>query len=106
MPIPVIKYRCQFKCGLHANESKKFVEEHEVICWHNPQNRTCKTCLYEKYENDTDGFQIWKQRDCRHPDGDKITEEVYEALKIDDLHIKPVVGCQFWLNKNNHNELS
>lgn len=100
MPIAVTKYRCQFKCGRQAKDSKKAVEEHEAKCWHNPAMQTCKTCKFEHYYTDSDGFQTWKQRDCRHPDGDKITEEMYESLTIDTLHIKPVVNCPHWTHKS------
>jgi hypothetical protein len=45
------------------------------------------------------GFQEWKERHCLHPEGEKITEEAYETLKIDDMHIKPVENCPHWIQK-------
>lgn len=105
MPIPVIKYRCQYKCGRQAKENKNAVEEHEATCWNNPENKTCKTCQFESYSTQYEDYgnefprREWKERHCLHPEGDKITEEVYELLKIDELHIKPVTHCPNWRKK-------
>lgn len=104
MPIKVVKYLCQFRCGRLAKSSVSEVQTHEAKCWNNPSNKTCKTCKYEHYSKQVEdygmmGSRSWKERHCFHPDGDKITEEVYESLKIDDLHIKPVENCPFWEQK-------
>lgn len=106
MPIAVTKYRCAFKCGRRASESKKMIEEHEVICWNNPINRTCKSCKYERYYTEIEDYgpefgvvKRYKIRDCLHPQGDCITDSLYESLKIDDLHIKPRTYCPFWVQK-------
>lgn len=103
MPVPVIKYRCKYKCGRQSKESKRAVEEHENTCWNNPDNQTCKTCKYESYSRQTEDYgtsvREWKERHCFNPEGDKITEEVYELLKIDDLHIKPLTHCPHWKSK-------
>ena len=58
MPVEIIKYLCQFKCGKHSVSNKKKMETHESTCWKNPDVKSCNTCKHEIYEEDS----------CDHPE--------------------------------------
>ena len=110
MPIPytVTMYKCKFGCGKYSR-SQKFIAGHEVVCWKDPKNRTCKTCKYEVYYSDS-GVDIraipsrmepeWYVRECSHPDAHKIDNDLaaaYDASGIDgEQHIRPVINCSLW----------
>lgn len=76
----------------------KKAENHEEMCWGNPANRTCKSCLYERYgwEGDGEYERAIRIRECLHPQGCKIDEVVYEKLTLLSGHIKPLPNCPFW----------
>jgi hypothetical protein len=101
MPIEYTVYGCSFKCGHRHSKSRARIERHEASCWYNTLNRTCKTCRYEEYSRDSDGFQHWWERSCNHPDSGHETgemiEELYETLSPEDQQIPPLIGCAYWV---------
>lgn len=50
MPIAVKKYYCQYRCGRKAS-SFKLTEDHEKICFRNPETKSCLTCGHYKLNN-------------------------------------------------------
>jgi hypothetical protein len=71
--ITVTRYRCPF---CHRSRAKKqATAAHIQRCWHNPANRTCKTCPF--YSSDRDGEYC--DNDAA-PEGDEF----------------PVVACPAW----------
>lgn len=110
MPIPVTKYRCQFKCGSRAMGKLKEAEQHESICWHNPANRACTTCIHSEYSRhkepyDESGFseQVWWERHCSHPSGTLLLDDKIDTLYLEpNGRIKPLTDCPFWQPKQTH----
>lgn len=56
--IEVKAYKCDY-CK-HLTVSKSGMYKHESRCFHNPLNRTCKTCKNDKYKNGTCGKPFTK----------------------------------------------
>lgn len=50
MPILVKKYYCKHRCGRRAS-SFKLTEDHEKICFRNPETKSCLTCGHYKLNN-------------------------------------------------------
>jgi len=65
MPVEVIKYLCQFKCGTKAKSNIQQINYHESICWKNPLNKCCSTCKHEEYGYDRDDYRSWMTRGCK-----------------------------------------
>lgn len=102
MPVPITKYRCQFKCGAHAKDSKKAMESHEAGCWNNPANRACRSCKHERYGKDGDGYTegVYYLRECLSKEGNEVLEKAYDLLKVSvNGQVKPIFHCQFWESK-------
>lgn len=100
MPVPVTKYRCQFKCGTTAKASVKDALKHEAGCYKNPANRTCNTCSNEIYEREDDVCG----RGCKIELINDFLDELQEKLKAPMSavqHVKPLYNCPNW----NHPEL-
>jgi hypothetical protein len=97
MPIAVIKYRCQFKCGAKAKSSEKDALKHESQCYKNPANRTCNTCsnqIYERYDN-------CHGRGCKVELINNFLDELQEKLTVTGSyvqHVKPLFNCPNWNN--------
>lgn len=100
MPIEIKAYRCQFKCGIRAKQSKKDMDVHEVACWNNPANRTCRTCMHEMYGHygdDETEPRHW-ERNCKIKPGELLLDAAYESLKDQGVsyQIKPLTNCPHW----------
>lgn len=86
MPIEIIKYTCQYKCGKKAVSKKETMLKHESTCWYNPDLKTCKTCKNERYLFDSNEIlpngthypgEGWI-RECRNEKGKEILEQWYD----------------------------
>ncbi len=109
MPIPVTKYRCQFKCGTSAKSSIKLAERHEKTCFSNPERRACTTCKYEVYYKDScehpelDGCETetWMVRSCKTLSNEafELLEKRNELTKKPMFYINPIVNCPYWDKK-------
>lgn len=100
MPIPVTKYRCKFKCGKKSCGDIKAMSAHEIQCWSNPENKTCKTCSNEIYEQDSDDFNHWINRGCKIQSLNDAIEEIQDELKgHNSMHIRPIQMCPYWNKK-------
>lgn len=91
MPIEYKTYGCKFKCGFRHTSKLSKIEEHEIVCWYNPENKTCKTCKYEVYYTDLYGEQKWKVRSCMI----NSIDEFWHRVK----YIEPNTRCKDWVNK-------
>ncbi len=90
----VIKYGCQYKCGRKYYSTEDIILKHEIVCWNNPINQTCKTCKHEVYEWDSDDFTSWRLREC------KISKIGDDECLVDEIgNIPPKVECLFWSQK-------
>ncbi len=102
MPIPVTKYRCQFKCGSRAMNSVRDMEKHEAGCYKNEANKTCVTCINQLYSKDGDDepySQTWHIRGCKLSVMDEFISEIHDDLEVGAMrHIKPLFHCP------NHNK--
>jgi hypothetical protein len=95
MPIPVTKYRCQFKCGTKAKSSIKDTLKHEGGCYKNPANKTCNTCTNQIYERE-DGVC---GRGCKIELINDFLDELQDKLLAPMSvvrHVKPLYNCPNW----------
>jgi hypothetical protein len=105
MPIEIIKYLCQFKCGTNAKSTLRQIKLHEIVCFKNPERKACTTCKHEIYEHDgCDHPELagapseeWMNRSCK-----KISYEEFEKLwttcdyhSEPKFHIQPVTNCPY-----------
>lgn len=109
MPIAykTTKYGCAFKCGTRRRSTTEKAEMHEVICWNNPDNKTCKTCKNEIYYSDHNGDpdfgsrEHWMVRDCKDEAASIMLDQEYDKLKNEGTDsIKPMFNCPFWESKD------
>lgn len=109
MPIAykTTKYGCGFKCGTRRRSTTAKAVMHEVICWNNPANKTCKSCKNEIYHSDDDGNEDftnrehWMVRDCKDETASIMLEQEYDTLLNEgNKEIKPMFNCPFWEQKN------
>lgn len=106
MPVEVIKYRCQFKCGTKAKSSLKSINFHEQICFKNPERKACTTCKHEIYEKDgcdhpeLEGCpsEQWMNRSCKKIDDDEfeMLVGICEFHNKPVFHVPPIYDCPFW----------
>jgi hypothetical protein len=100
MPIPVTKYRCEFKCGRKAIGDRKKILAHEKTCLKNPENKSCMTCKNEKYESDSSMDKgIYHMRGCKLERMEQFFEDIHESLVVLDSmarHVRPLVHCPNW----------
>lgn len=99
MPVPVTKYRCQFKCGTNAKSSIKDALKQEGGCYKNPANKTCNTCSNEIYERE--GMICF--RGCKIEVIEIFLDEVQEKLVVDGAcvrNVKPLYNCPNWNNSD------
>lgn len=100
MPVEVTKYTCAFRCGHKAVGGRAVMMSHEAKCWRNPETKSCSTCVFEEYYNDTDGTRHWMNRGCKHPN---VDDEELERLILESeyhkkppvFHIRPVRNCPY-----------
>lgn len=95
MPVPVIKYRCQFRCGTNAKSSVKDALKHEGGCYKNPANKTCNTCSNEIYERE-DNICF---RGCKIELIELFLDELQEKLVVEGnfvKNVKPLYNCPNW----------
>lgn len=96
MPVEVIKYTCEFRCGKRATGEKGTMRAHEHKCWKNPENKTCKTCSNEIYEHDSDGYNSWVSRGCKIEALNLVLEATEDILKTQNkYHVRPVYHCPY-----------
>jgi len=97
MPVEVIKYTCEFKCGKKAVGEKSKMAGHESHCWKNPDNKTCKTCSNQIYEFDSDGYKEWYGRGCKIDALHEVLENTQDILlHQNSIHVRPIYKCPFW----------
>jgi hypothetical protein len=88
----VTRYRCPH-CQRFTASRKRVVAEHIARCWHDPAQRTCKTCAHHAQAH-TSAPAEWcfpgaactcndMDEHCEHPDGP-------------DEFVSVTVGCPFW----------
>lgn len=95
MPIPVTKYRCQFKCGTKAKGTEKEALRHEAGCYKNPANKTCVTCSNEKYERE--GVNC--SRGCKVELINDFLEELHDKMVVKGAYVhnvRPLYNCPNW----------
>jgi hypothetical protein len=103
MPIEYKSYGCSFRCGRRHTPSLKAMQNHESICWYNPEVKACNSCHHSDSRNihevhhELPGSPVetWHERGCRHPDGNRLLNERYESLKNESGWILPIVGCPY-----------
>jgi hypothetical protein len=97
-------YGCGFKCGTRRRATRTKAEMHEAICWSNPDNKTCKTCVHEIYDHHFDmhnelqggGIEQWTSRSCEDAEGEVFIGLIMDSLKVaDSHHLKPVFNCPY-----------
>lgn len=70
MPIKVIAYSCEYKCGYKVQTKKSRVVEHEERCYYNPANKSCVTCKHFDSYMDSNGMEdtpqlhTWRENVC------------------------------------------
>lgn len=95
MPIPVTKFRCQFKCGMKAKGTEKEALRHEAGCYKNPANKTCVTCSNEIYEREGK----YCGRGCKITLINDFFDSLQEQLQVTGAyvqHVKPFYSCPNW----------
>ena len=50
-------YSCDFRCGQKVVLSKASMISHESRCFHNPENKTCATCVHLERIHDSNGME-------------------------------------------------
>lgn len=104
MPREIIKYLCDFRCGVQAMNKEKQMLAHQAICWGNPDNKSCTTCKHEIYNKETEDYRMIMHRSCEHPEA---VEQFDELIVKSDYHNTPMVHalpvrhCPFWESKIN-----
>jgi hypothetical protein len=104
MPVEVIKYTCEFRCGAKAVGGKSRMASHESKCWKNPDNKTCKTCSNEIYDWERDEGDINAWRGCKIKNINDVLEGVEEILKNQQsVHLRPIYKCPYWNKADDEN---
>lgn len=87
------KYRENTGKPVRISKYKSVVSKHEDMCYYNPKNRTCLTCLKAVYKTT-------KEPEC---DGYNYPGECVGTFAIfDHKHIR--IGCPHWQPKIKLNE--
>jgi len=104
MPVAIIKYTCQFRCGKKATGKESVMSAHEHNCWKSPSNKTCKTCSNEVYERDSDEYRGSYSRGCKISSLNNVLENTEEFLKHhNNAHARPVFKCAYWNKEDDGN---
>lgn len=107
MPVEVIKYTCVFRCGQKASGKKSAIAGHEMKCWNNPVNQTCKTCSNEKYNIETDGEVFstkYAVRGCKIKEIDSVLEDLHDVMgHQNSIHVRPIYHCPYWNKETDEN---
>ena len=96
MPIPTIKYKCQFKCYATPLSDIKAMESHEKKCGKNPENKTCRTCKNETYIKEYGDFSPYMVRGCKLEIMNDFIKENEEFLvnRYTSTHqVAPIYNC-------------
>lgn len=96
MPIPTIKYKCQFKCYATPSSDIKAMESHEKKCGKNPENKTCRTCKNETYIKEYGDFSPYMVRGCKLETMNDFLQENEEFLVnryTSTHHVAPIRNC-------------
>jgi len=116
MPVEVIKYKCQHRCGFKAVSDKRVAARHEMMCWKNPATKSCTTCKHEVYYMDgVDHDELpgspsekWMVRACNLLTevglSEMINESGYKTLQ--GFHIPPAKNCPYWVSRDQNPEVS
>ena len=86
MPIQYKTFGCSFKCGKKHGDWASICH-HETICWKNPDNETCITCVYGHIEYEGDE----RFRYCSIDD-----DMEFEQTKSTKEKIIPKMNCPMW----------
>lgn len=70
---------------------------HIARCWHNPANRTCKSCA--NYETSPDYGPCFPGENCRCGAPDHWCNAEVELPDFGELEGFPIVGCPLWESK-------
>jgi hypothetical protein len=73
---------------------------HEKTCLKNPANKTCMTCINQKYGRDSneDGGSFY-MRGCKLERMEHFFADVHDLLVVIDSatqHVRPLVHCPNW----------
>jgi hypothetical protein len=102
MPIPITKYRCDFKYGTKAIGDRRKMVAHEKKCLKNPETKSCMTCVNQTYERDsTNEGGTFHMRGCKLERMNDFIQEIHESLELRNTatgHVKPLVQCPNWGN--------
>lgn len=106
MPVRVVKYRCQFKCGMKAKSKEADAIKHELTCWNNPASKSCTTCKHEVYYKEHDSItdpypmDIMNEmvRYCKVMDDVEFEDAVYTSQYHSNpvFHKLPARNCKKW----------
>lgn len=95
MPVKIVKYACNFRCGAKVFNTIKACTEHEKLCTNNPVNKACRTCSNQIYERE----EITAIRGCKINLLNDLIEDGYDVLKRGmQYHVRPLYLCP------NHNQ--
>lgn len=83
----VKRYLCPH-CG-RSRSKRAATVEHIGRCWHNPENRTCKSCAL--FRDVPSGDPCFPGHSCRCNEG-----FVYCLADVELPEVLPVVECSLW----------
>jgi hypothetical protein len=88
-------------CG-RKYHTKKCCLSHELVCkcWTDPKYRTCKTCKFEHWAEDGDGYRSWRVNDCKNPKFNYDIHFKQAHEKAPDL----CINCTLWEPKQSNGE--
>lgn len=101
MPVPVTKYRCQFKCGTNAKSSAKVAQKHEDGCYKNPANKTCVTCSNQIYDREYNICGRGCKIELINNFLDELQEKLIAPMSVVQ-HVKPLYNCPNWNEADLH----
>lgn len=88
-PQPRIVIRKRFQCPFcsFSRATKRLVVEHIARCWHDPANKTCRSCVFFE-RGHLEGYVLEREV----PDACALGEPVQPK--------EPVVGCHLWQDRD------
>lgn len=95
MSEPIEFMQRRWKCP-HCSRSRTrrtAIEEHIARCWRNPDNRTCKTCIFFLPASSSGGYWCIPGQPCSCNDADP---ECKAGVEFPDFAALPIVGCSKW----------
>lgn len=87
----VVRFKCPF-CNRHHARRPRAVD-HIARCWSNPENKTCRTCVFfVPAASEADMCGVYGCTCGNFPESCELDIELPENA--------PVVGCQKWQPRN------